>query len=134
MRRLPAAALMLALAIAGCGSSSSSPSDEVKSTVQTYYTALAAGNGAAACAVLAPSLKQLLEGHGGHSCEVQASSAHRLLAGRNLEALNHAKVESASVNGEHATATVSSPEGGTATVSLVKTSSGWRIATVSGVP
>lgn len=130
MRRLPAATVMLALAIAGCGSTSSS--DEAKSTVESYYRNLAASNGTQVCDEIAPALKQKIEKGGAHTCAEQASATGKLLTPASIEKLKKAKVESVTVSGEHATATVGSGSGSPATVKLVKTSSGWKIESVSG--
>lgn len=61
MIKKPGLAALLVLAVVSLGGCSSGQEDEVRSTAQHFYRALADKDGAAACAVLAPRTRSELE-------------------------------------------------------------------------
>src|SRR5919201_1977915 len=109
----------LAVAFAGCGGSENGA---VKKTAIDFYTALSAGDGARACALLTPREGQ--SGAGG-GVSGTASCANGLGAiGRGFPP---ATFEKASVHGSTATATLRTQTAPPIHLPLVKVDGKWRV-------
>ncbi|HZE06310.1 MAG TPA: hypothetical protein VE127_13855 [Solirubrobacteraceae bacterium] len=106
VRRLPLAAAVAAGAVAaGCGSThSDAGATQVKRTVRTALTDLAAGRGAQFCLLVTPSERaHLARTFARHSC---GRAMHALAAGlspAHRMALRHARVTTVTISGARAT-------------------------------
>jgi ketosteroid isomerase-like protein len=125
----------------GCGGGTSDQR-QIESTVTSYYTAFASGDGAAACTRLSKTAVKLLEASaGGRKCpQVLADALKRPAYARIAPKLKAVKVLVVRVSGpgNTATATARVPGAGangasvSTTVPLKKEDGAWKIVSTSG--
>lgn len=118
-------AITLTVSATGCGGSKKNDSGEPGGVVKAYFAAVAAGDGAAACKLLAPAAakKAAALGRPGSTC---AKSLTAFLSGYPFDQkklLRNAKVTKTTVKGTRATVTTNqgSP------ISLVRDAGAWRL-------
>ena len=110
MRTTTALAAVLALAVPGCGGSGGGQSDEdqIKATLDDYYTAFANGDAESACADLVSAVQQkLAKASGTEDCPGAIAKARtRPDIRRYTDRFKDAKVVSVKVAGDRAVAKV----------------------------
>ena len=114
----------LALGVGACGSSDS---DDVKSALEDYNTAVAEKDATKACDLLSEAAKKTI---GGNSCEDTLKSGFALLNAKQLSAFKETEIKNIKVNGDKATATISFPKGSGVpdqTQSLVMENGDWHL-------
>lgn len=125
-KALPVAvAGVLVFGLAACGGGSSS--DDVKSSLQDYNSAVAAKDAGKACALLSNAAKKTI---GGKSCTATLQSGFALLNGKQLNAFKSTTIKNIKVNGNKATATITFPKGSGVpdqTQTLVKENGEWHL-------
>jgi hypothetical protein len=136
-RTLPAAlAAAAALALAGCGGSGA-PSDEaaIKTTVRTYFTAFADGNGSEACDQLSVDTRaQIADAAKPKTCAAALTDASRRPEVKQyLDGFRKVEVEEVNVAGNDASVKVKAI-GQTTTMPLIKVSGDWKINGTDGAP
>jgi len=121
----------LAAVVACGGSSHPPPAAQARAVVQGFYTDIADGQGARACALLTPAaqaeivrpLRGLASGHG-----LDCETLLRDFSQGETKFLREVKVGPASVKGDRATVVVTVPDQSLGYAPLVRTPAGWRIS------
>jgi hypothetical protein len=114
----------LALGVGACGGSDS---DDVKSALEDYNTAVAEKDATKACDLLSDAAKKTI---GGKSCEDTLKSGFALLNAKQLSAFTETEIKDVKVNGDKATATISFPKGSGVpdqSQALVKENGDWHL-------
>lgn len=118
---------VLVLGLAACGQNDE---DKIRETVEAYFSALADGDGPAACDELTTNARTELvqlgaeAGVGTIDCEEIADDLSSLIGESDANTLRNAEITEIEINGDEATATV---EGATAEPTLVKSGADWQI-------
>lgn len=114
----------LALGLAACGGSDS---DDVKSSLEDYNTAVANKDAGKACDLLSEAAKKTI---GGKSCEATLKAGFGLLNAKQLGAFKQTEIKNIKVDGNKATATITFPKGSGVpeqTQTLVKENGDWHL-------
>ena len=132
MRRA-SAIIAVAVMVAGCGASAE---DRAASTVHGYLDAFVAGDGAKACSLMASTTRAEFVARAQRDmktsdCGVAIDRIHNQTGPRVLRALKNAKVSHVKVQGDSATARITSGSSTTVTT-LLKEHGSWRIAATPG--
>ena len=115
---VPLVLVLLALAASGCGADD----DTVRATATRFVEAVAAGDGATACAQLTPDTRAALEKESGHRCREAAADLS--------DALEPGSVTSVEVYVGNAIAELSSGEA----AFLEEGAEGWRVSAAGCTP
>jgi hypothetical protein len=135
MRRAAALLTAATLLLAGCGGGGGS-SDTPEAAVRTYINAFVSGDGAKACSLMTPSTRrQFVRGSRRvthtSDCATAVDRIRNRAAPGVLDALKKSKISDVKVNGDRATASVSSATGSSVT-HLRKQGGSWHIAGAPG--
>jgi len=121
--RLVVALTLLVLA-AGCGSDGGGDIDQARDAVSDYFTAIADGDGAAACGRMTEQAEEQFADEGGTaSCAEAVERLSEQLAGEDLATLRDPQVD-VTLNRDKATASV---QDGPSDITVVKVDGEWRI-------
>jgi len=127
MRRPVATLVLLALGVAGCGGSSKSDEDAIRSTIRTYFTAFADGDGAKACDQLGSEVRGKIEQATKKDCPAALEAAGRQPEiKRYIGQIRHVTVDEVDITGSNASAKVRAL-GQTTTMPLHKVGGAWKI-------
>ena len=133
MRRVAATLAIAALALAGCGQGAE---DQVASTVHGYLNAFVGGDGAKACSLMASATRRafvtkIRTTMRTSDCGIALDRIHNQTGARVLQALRNVKVSDVRIQGDHATAVLTTPSRTTFT-DLQKEDGHWRVAAAPG--
>ena len=133
MRRVAATLAAAALVLTGCGRSAQ---DEAASTVRDYLNAFVDGDGAKACSLMASATRRafvtkIRTTMRTSDCGIALDRIHNQTGARVLQALRNVKVSDVRIQGDHATAVLTTPSRTTFT-DLQKEDGHWRVAAAPG--